>query len=923
MWPTLRTFVLTLLFSSPVLPQVPDIQPPPVRFSVPIEVVGPKGRPVPDLGAADLTLTVGGAPWAIGGLTAPRAAEPWRIVLYFDRILSGTRSLRAAADALIEQLPALVVLGEVELVIAEPEPREVVPPTRSAAALEEALAQIFLSAEGRDDLRQARARFAAKLEGGSAGGREGADAAEALAAEERTALRQQDRWLDLLARSPLPPGAVEEGARALILVSDGYDLDPAPAYGVRRSVVPPLVRASSAMARAAAELGWSVFVLRLGDEKLPDPRRWSLDPARGGVRVRLPESGPAAVAGPALPVLVDPAVPLAALAQATGAAMARERAEVGALVASLGRRQWISWDAPPLSPGSSVAIEVRAKLAERSVRAPAWVGSGMPAEVAAARGRALLSGEDLSGDFDLRAIETGAPADPSAGAAAPGVSRGLPTGIEARIEPLEGDPTLRFTRLVDLFAAPEVLAAPERTTGGGASEDGSLEGGAPVQVVAWPVGNLVGGGARGGVLVADDPATGRLGAVLIERQEPAAAVIAEVETAGPPPGRGTTAPSSRPKGGLAVRILRPLPGKADGPVEVEAEVKTPTDARLDRVEFFWNDELAATAYQPPFRRAVPVPRGGPVGFLRVAARLADGTVVDDAVLMNAGASGERVDVRLVEVPVVVTDRAGRPVRGLVRSDFRLKRNGVAQEIAGFADAGDLPLTLALAVDSSASMFLKLPRVERAARSLLLEALNPRDRALLVDFDSVPRLVARPTRDLAGVANALSSLRADGGTALWSAVVFGLRELGGVAGRKALVVYSDGVGEEDPTSYSECLRAARASRVPVYLILSSSVSARRAGSLLREPLGEKLDRLARATGGAAIFLDASLGADPGSDSDLSAVYRGILAELRSQYLLTFYPPEGSGESWQNLDLEVRKPGLSARALEGYTPRRWVP
>ncbi len=359
---------------------------------------------------------------------------------------------------------------------------------------------------------------------------------------------------------------------------------------------------------------------------------------------------------------------------------------------------------------------------------------------------------------------------------------------------------------------------------------------------------------------------------------------------------------------------------AAGPVEVEAEVRMAPEARLDRVEFFWNDELAATAYQAPFKRAVPVPRGGPVGFLRVAARLADGTVVDDAVLMNAGASGERVDVRLVEVPVVVTDRAGHPVRGLVREDFRLKRNGAPQEIAGFADAGDLPLTLALAVDSSASMFLKLPRVERAARSLLTGSLGPRDRALLIDFDSTPRLLARPTRDLAGVAGALSSLRADGGTALWSAVAFGLRELAGVTGRKALVVYSDGVGEEDPTSYGECLRAARASRVPVYLILSSSLSARKAGSLLREPLGEKLERLAHATGGDAIFLDASLGADPGPADDLTSVYRRILVELRSQYVLTFYPPEGSGDSWQNLSVEVKKPGLSARALEGYVPRR---
>lgn len=919
MWPFVRTFVLSLLLVPPVLSQVESAAPASTRHAVPIDVVDAKGRPVDDLSLADLMLAVDGVAQPLADLGAPAKTEPWRIVLYFDRVTTGTRSLRAAADALIEQLPALAALGEVELVVAEPEPRELVPPTRAVAPLEEALAQLFVTAEGRDDLRQARARFATREPG--ADDRVGSDGADALATEERIALRQQDRWLELLARPSAEtsgsPGSLSvlRHRRAIFWVSDGYDVDPAPTYGIQRTAAPPLDRAARATADAAAELGWTVFALRLGDEKLPDPRRWGLQPAQGGLggRVTLPVPIRPIEPAVALPSLIDPERPLRRIAEETGGAFAATRAEVSALVASLGRRRQLSWDGPALATGGSAAIEVQVKKGTRIVRAPARLGAGMPAEVAAARGRALLAGEDLDVEFDLRAEEI--PAVPAGASVAP--STPAPGRIEARIEAVPGDPALRYTRLVDLFAAPEALALPANVPPAGPSGDASA-----VRVVSWP---LAPGDSGGGVLIVDDPATGLLGASLIERSEaPAASTpqdVAEVEASAPVPVAAPTA--RRPKNGLAVRILRPLPGKAEGPVDVEAEVRMAAEARLDRVEFFWNDELAATAYQAPFKRAVPVPRGGPVGFLRVAARLADGTVVDDAVLMNAGASGERVDVRLVEVPVVVTDRAGHPVRGLLREDFRLRRNGSAQEIAGFADAGDLPLTLALAVDSSASMFLKLPRVERAARSLLTSSLASRDRALLIDFDSAPRLLAHPTRDLAGVADALSSLRADGGTALWSAVTFGLRELAGVTGRKALVVYSDGVGEEDATSYGDCLRAARASRVPVYLILSSSLSARKAGSLLREPLGEKLERLAHATGGDAIFLDASLGADPGPTDDLSSVYRRILAELRSQYVLTFYPPEGSGDSWQNLSVEVKKPGLIARALEGYVPRRFAP
>lgn len=920
MWPSLRSFSLSLLLAAPVLSQAQSA--PSTHFSVPIDVVDGKGRPVEDLTLADLELTVGGAPQPIADLGAPSKSSPWRIVLYFDRVTTGTRSLRAAADALIEQLPALVALGEVELVVAEPEPRELVPPTRAVAPLEEALAQLFVTAEGRDDLRQARARFAAREP--APGDLPGADAQDALGTEERIALRQQDRWLELLARPSGEPTAepgflAGRGPRAIFWVSDGYDVDPAPAYGVVRTGAPPLDRASRATAEAAAELGWTVFSLRLGDEKLPDTRRWGLAPAQGGLggRVSLPVPIRPIEPTVTLPSLADPEGPLRRIAEETGGAFAATRAEVGALVASFGRRRQLSWDGPVLPAGGSATIELRAKKSARIVRAPVRIGAGMPAEVAAARGRALLAGEDSDVEFDLRAEEIpGVPAESST-APTPGTpGTATPARIEARIEAVSGAPALRYTRLVDLFAAPEALVPPDAAAAGGTSGEAST-----VRVASW---SLAPGDAGGGVLIVDDPATGLLGASLIERSEtpgaPGREDIAEVGATAP--GTGAAPVPRRPKNGLAVKILRPVPGKAEGLVEVEAEVRMAPDARLDRVEFFWNDELAATAYQAPFKRAVPVPRGGPVGFLRVAARLADGTVVDDAVLMNAGASGERVDVRLVEVPVVVTDRAGHPVRGLVREDFRLKRNGTAQEIAGFADAGDLPLTLALAVDSSASMFLKLPRVERAARSLLTSSLASRDRALLIDFDSTPRLLARPTRDLLGVAEALSSLHADGGTALWSAVNFSLRELAGVAGRKALIVYSDGVGEEDPTSYGDCLRTARASGIPVYLILSSSISARKAGSLLREPLGEKLERLAHATGGDAIFLDASLGADPGPADDLFSVYRRILAELRSQYVLTFYPPEGSSEAWQNLSVEVKKPGLSARALEGYIPRRFA-
>ena len=86
--------------------------------------------------------------------------------------------------------------------------------------------------------------------------------------------------------------------------------------------------------------------------------------------------------------------------------------------------------------------------------------------------------------------------------------------------------------------------------------------------------------------------------------------------------------------------------------------------------------------------------------------------------------------------------------------------------------------MALAIDSSASMFLKLPDVRKAVAALLDTGLTNRDRAMLIDFDTDPRLVRPVTRDLGAVTAALVALTPDGGTALWEAISYSLRSSGG-------------------------------------------------------------------------------------------------------------------------------------------------
>ncbi len=186
--------------------------------------------------------------------------------------------------------------------------------------------------------------------------------------------------------------------------------------------------------------------------------------------------------------------------------------------------------------------------------------------------------------------------------------------------------------------------------------------------------------------------------------------------------------------------------------------------------------------------------------------------------------------------------------------------------------------------------------------------------MLIDFDSKPKLVRPLTRDLGAVVSALDQLQPDGGTALWDAVSFSLRQLQGISGRKALVIYSDGIDESENASYPACLKAARESGVPIYLIVSNPREERgEDGGFLSEPAGAKFQRLAAAGGGQVYFIRPN--------QDLSAVYGQILSELRSQYTLAFYPKDSAPPAaWSKIEVEVTgRKGLTARTVSGLAGR----
>ena len=362
-----------------------------------------------------------------------------------------------------------------------------------------------------------------------------------------------------------------------------------------------------------------------------------------------------------------------------------------------------------------------------------------------------------------------------------------------------------------------------------------------------------------------------------------------------------------------VRITAPRGDRAVGEVEVAAEVEAPGGRRVERLELYWKERLAATLYAPPFRHRLFVPPEEPEGWLRAVAVLADGSRAEDVRYLNGPLAAERLDVRLTELYVVVTGRDGRPVRGLGAGDFTVREEGRRQEIAVFGDAADLPLTVGLAIDSSASMFVKLPVVRDAALGFLGGLVPGRDQAFLVDFDDEPRLVAGPTRDLDHVRRAGLGLAPDGRTALWKAIVFSLVQLQAAPGRKALIVYSDGADQDADFDYGVALDFAREVGVPVYVIVANEEAVRTGGLDFGLPsFGRRLDRLTSSVGGRTWIVRRG--------DDLGAIYREIEDELAAQYFLGFYPDPAAGgnghRAWRRVDVDVARRGLTARTVAGY-------
>lgn len=252
----------------------------------------------------------------------------------------------------------------------------------------------------------------------------------------------------------------------------------------------------------------------------------------------------------------------------------------------------------------------------------------------------------------------------------------------------------------------------------------------------------------------------------------------------------------------------------------------------------------------------------------------------------------KVNVKLVNVFATVTDQNGAPIGGLTKQDFKVYEDGMPQNIAVFARESALPLSIILGIDASLSTRKDLPLEIESARRFSRAILRPIDALSVMQFSEIVKEVVPFTADAQRIDRGIGNVRTGAATALYDAIFLGAQALEKRQGRKVMVLITDGGDTMSQTSYQEAVRAAQISETILYAIIMVPIEA----SAGRDLGGEHaLIQITKDTGGKYYYAT--------STQQLDQAFRQISEELRTQYLLAYYPPKKSMDDFRRIKVEV--------------------
>lgn len=274
----------------------------------------------------------------------------------------------------------------------------------------------------------------------------------------------------------------------------------------------------------------------------------------------------------------------------------------------------------------------------------------------------------------------------------------------------------------------------------------------------------------------------------------------------------------------------------------------------------------------------------------------------------------KVETRLVNVAVNVTDAHGAPVPGLTQSDFQISEDGHPQKIAFFEKDSTTPLSIVLALDTSESIFNNERLEKEAARHFVNAILRSQDEFDLMDFSDTVREIVPFTNQKKQIERGLNNLQPGDETVLYDAIYLASQRLSETrqdsGRRRVLVLITDGVDTKD-TRYEQALEQAQRAGAMIYSLIIVPVQAD-AG---RNTGGEHaLIQMSEDTGGKYYYVE-----DP---KDLDAAFSHVSDDLRTQYVLGYYAPQGvrHDQSLRTISVQMNNPALrnkySLRYRTGY-------
>ncbi|MGA3295387.1 MAG: VWA domain-containing protein [Candidatus Acidiferrales bacterium] len=281
----------------------------------------------------------------------------------------------------------------------------------------------------------------------------------------------------------------------------------------------------------------------------------------------------------------------------------------------------------------------------------------------------------------------------------------------------------------------------------------------------------------------------------------------------------------------------------------------------------------------------------------------------------------QVATTVVNVFATVRDHHNAIVTDLTKDDFKVYEDGVEQKVSYFTKEVEMPITLGLLMDTSYSMHNILSAEKDAASRFVREVMRKRDEAMVIDFDTDVNLLADFTQDPSMLDRAIhrAEINVDasgiggtggtipshgGGTNLYDAIYLACHdELASEAGRKAVIILSDAEDTGSKLSIEDAVEAAQRADAVIHVILITDYSQ-------TEGYGPGVaSKMTTETGGRVINVR--------NDKGLEKAFDEISEELRSQYVLGYYPanPKRDG-TFRKIKVDVSRPDVKILARKGY-------